>query len=275
MENKRIYPLTIILPTYNEEENMNIWLPEVISQLSDVSYLDFEILVVDDNSKDLTQSVVNNLILSYKNLRLITRLDEPSLSDSIFEGITAATKSNIMWLDADGSMDIESILKIISQAHEDNLESIYVGSRFIKDGGYKGKDKSIDLSINKILSNLINSEESPLAIFLSLYFNKILSKILNLGVTDLTSGFILGPKRHFQKKPFVNSHYGEYFIKVIVDLHIQGIEINEVGYYCKPRLYGKSKTSTNLFRLISLSKPYIFTAISSRKEIREHLRQRK
>ena len=46
MENKRIYPLTIILPTYNEEENMNIWLPEVISQLSDVSYLDFEILVV-------------------------------------------------------------------------------------------------------------------------------------------------------------------------------------------------------------------------------------
>ena len=125
MENKRIYPLTIILPTYNEEENMNIWLPEVISQLSDVSYLDFEILVVDDNSRDLTQSVVSNLILSYKNLRLITRLDEPSLSDSIYEGITAATKSNIMWLDADGSMDIESILKIISQAHEDNLESIY------------------------------------------------------------------------------------------------------------------------------------------------------
>ena len=117
--------------------------------------------------------------------------------------------------------------------------------------------------------------------YFSEYFNQsALQKVSGNATTFVQDNFSLSRKwvlrgLHFQKKPFVNSHYGEYFIKVIVNLHIQGIEINEVGYYCKPRLYGKSKTSTNLFRLISLSKPYIFAAISSRKEIREHLRQRK
>ena len=171
--------ISIILPTLNEKKNLESLIPSIADMLKNNNLnFEYEILVVDDGSTDGTSDYVNSLIRKSNCISFIERTKKKSLPLSIYEGIENSRYNNVMWLDADGSMDIESILKIISQAHEDNLESIYVGSRFIKDGGYKGKDKSIDLSINKILSNLINSEESPLAIFLSLYFNKILSKIL-------------------------------------------------------------------------------------------------
>ena len=176
-----------------------------------------------------------------------------------------------MWLDSDGSMGVDAIEKLIEKLIE-SKDIVFVGSRFVKDGGYKGK--SLDNNQKSVFSILevSNSEDSLIAIYLSLIFNKILEKILNIGVKDLTSGFIVGKKAYFRESMFENFVYGEYFIKVIVDLYILGVEIKETGYFCKPRVYGFSKTSNNLLRLISLSKPYILTAASLRKDIRANLR---
>ena len=65
---------------------------------------------------------------------------------------------------------------------------------------------------------------------------------------------------------FENAIYGEYFIKVIMDLHHNDVDLIEIGYYCKPRMYGKSKTSGSILKLFSLSIPYISTAIKSRRK---------
>ena len=190
-----------------------------------------------------------------------------SLPLSIFEGINEASKESILWLDADGSMDTDSIILLIEKFIKENKSSVVVGSRFVKGGGYKGKVSSGNQGF---LQNLKESEDSPLAIFLSLIFNKILSKILKLEINDLTSGFLIGPKKFFSKEMFDKSVYGEYFIKVITKLKLKNVDIVEVGYYCKPRIYGESKTSTNFLRLINLSKPYIKEAFLSRSEIKRY-----
>ena len=57
-----------------------------------------------------------NLSVKY-NVKLIKRQDSPSLPLSINEGITNTQKEYVMWLDADGSMDIESINKLISECN--------------------------------------------------------------------------------------------------------------------------------------------------------------
>jgi len=57
----------------------------------------------------------------------------------------------------------------------------------------------------------------------------------------------------------------------VTNLHLSDIYLREVGYICKPRIYGESKTSTNLFRLLSLSKPYLKTAINCRKKLYENI----
>ena len=258
--------LSIILPTFNEEKNMQVWLIEVFNDLEKVLFLDFEIIVVDDSSTDGTREALIEISKSKNNLKYIFRNMPRSLPISIFDGINEASKENILWLDADGSMDTDSIILLIEKFIKENKSSVVVGSRFVKGGGYKGKVSSDN---QRFLQNLKDSEDSPLAIFLSLIFNKILSKILKLEINDLTSGFLIGPKKFFSKEMFDNSVYGEYFIKVITKLKLKNVDIVEVGYYCKPRIYGESKTSTNFLRLINLSKPYIKEAFYQDQKLKD------
>ena len=69
---------------------------------------------------------------------------------------------------------------------------------------------------------------------------------------------------------FKGFNYGEYFINLIIELTKKNAKIVEVGYVCKPRKYGQSKTSTNFIKLAKLSIPYLFLAIKSRKILYEN-----
>lgn len=255
--------LTIILPTYNEEDSLKYFIPEIIEGLKNEV---FEIIVVDDSSSDNTVKVVNQFIEKNNNLKFIQRNKDRSLPLSIYEGIKNANNKYVMWLDADGSMDVDSIKLLINNLKNSN-ETVFVGSRFVKEGGYKGKNIIHKFNFKEIYYQLVKSEDSLVAIYLSLIFNKILSFLLPIGVKDLTSGFIVGKKDYFYEEMFLGYTYGEYFINVISSLYKANIEIQEVGYICKPRKFGVSKTSTSIFRLFSLSKPYIKTSVKLKREL--------
>jgi len=262
------FSVTVILPTYNEEESLEVFIPELEKVLSK---FDYEILVVDDDSSDQTANVVVKYSEKNNKIRFIQRKSNPSLPLSIYEGVKNANKNFVMWLDADGSMDAQSVLKLIENCSRD-INKVYVGSRFVEGGGYKGRESIGNFKLKKFLNSIFNSEDAILAIFLSLIFNRLLSIVLNINVKDLTSGFIIGNKSLFEKEMFTKYIYGEYFINVLTVLHLKQIVIQEVGYFCKPRLYGESKTSTNILRMVSLTSPYVRTAINSRKLINENIR---
>jgi dolichol-phosphate mannosyltransferase len=172
-----------------------------------------------------------------------------------------------MWLDADGSMDVESSKRIIQTYFSENCNAV-VGSRFVDGGGYKGKTKE-GFSL-KIFGNLFKSEDSLIAVFLSNILNRVLSRLLAVPVKDLTSGFIIIQKNFLKYEMFKGFNYGEYFISLILELTKKDAKIIEVGYVCKPRKYGQSKTSTNFIKLAKLSIPYLFLAIKSRKILYEN-----
>lgn len=255
--NKDKYNLSIILPVLNERKNLEFLVPE-LSLILDKTCDQFEIIVIDDNSNDNT----DQLLIEFKekfNINYRIRRQNNSLSLSILEGVNIAEYSNLMWFDADGSVDINSIEKLIN-FHRSEQESVFIGSRFVNGGGYKGQLK-YNKSIFNTLRNIKNSEDSIVAIYLSVIFNKILNIILKIHVKDLTSGFIIGKKEYFVKDMFENFYYGEYFINVVTKLYLSKTQIREVPFINKPRIYGKSKTSTNIFRLLQLSLPYIKQAI--------------
>ena len=163
--------LTIILPTYNEEDNVAFLIPEIIEKFKLSNIENYEILIVDDNSSDKTQDVV--IFFSKQNsfIKLISRNKQPSLPLSIYDGIIYSTKENIMWLDSDGSMDVDSIIKLLKKLDSDR-ETVFIGSRFIPGGGYKGKEEFFKIPINKMLYQLIKSEDSLIAIFYHYYLTK-------------------------------------------------------------------------------------------------------
>ena len=256
--------LSIILPTLNEIENLKTLVPELVSVAQRQNLDDYEIIIVDDNSSDGTENYVRSLQEKDKNIKILVRKEKKSLPMSIYEGILHSTKSYVMWLDADGSMDNLSVEKLIKE-QINQPESVIVGSRFVEGGGYKGVEQSGKLGIIQYIIKISNSEDSVLAIYLSKYFNKFISFITDIGVNDITSGFIIGRKEYFIENIFSKAVYGEYFLYLMKSLKRREIKIVEVGYYCKPRKYGVSKTSTNYFVLLKLSLPYIKAAFSRSK----------
>ncbi len=260
---KNISGLSIVLPTINEIENLKKLIPELISNINEAQVKDFEILVVDDGSTDGTVDFID----SYKNLdqdvSIITRNNIPSLPMAIWDGIAASKYEFILWMDADGSMPPYVVKKLVI-AQNSNLDSVIIGSRFTKGGGYKGIKELGKTNFFEAIRNVYNSNDSVFGMIFSTLFNKFLNSIFKTNLTDITSGFIIGKKSHFIEEQFTKSEYGEYFIYMLSDLLSKKINIIEIGYICETRIAGVSKTATNIGQLIKRGIPYIRTAIKVR-----------
>ena len=81
---------------------------------------------------------------------------------------------NVMWLDADGSMGGNAILKMINEIKQ-NPDNVIIGSRFVSGGGYKGQNENGSENLFRIIKNIINSEDSILAVYLSKLFNNFIT----------------------------------------------------------------------------------------------------
>ena len=168
--------ISIILPVLNEEENLKFIIPDLSEILSKLVGENFEIVVIDDQSIDNTKTLVKDFISSGYNIAYKLRSGVKSLPLSIFEGIEISKYKNVLWMDADGSMDVNSVKILISTFLNKDID-VVVGSRFVKGGGYKGLEKNSSKSFLNIVKNLKDSEDSALAVYLSIVFNKLLKTI--------------------------------------------------------------------------------------------------
>jgi len=251
--------ISVILPTLNEKENLLKLIPQIVCLFEEKIAVDYEILVVDDGSNDGTADLIYEISIKNSNVKLITRTKEKSLPLSILEGINSSYFDNVMWLDADGSMTVKAMEKLLIKFYENNKNAV-VGSRFAEGGGYKGVKNVKEQSIFTSIKNVKNSQDSVIGMLLSILINKLLSGLSKSNLTDLTSGFIVLQKKHIEDEIFINKNYGEYFIYLIKSLLDKKVIINEVGYICETRMYGESKTSSGIIRFIITGIPYLKAA---------------
>tara|TARA_Y100001949_G_C15979126_1_gene327582 strand:- start:1388 stop:2182 length:795 start_codon:yes stop_codon:yes gene_type:complete len=255
--------ISIILPTLNEEENLKKIIPEIIYKFQE-NNLSYEIVVVDDNSSDNTELTMNKFISENPNIKFVKRKNDPSLPLSIYEGIENSKFEYVMWLDADGSMPVDDMLKLV-MTQKDNINDVIIGSRFVKDGGYKGVK---DLSKNKLfqaIKSVKDSNDSVLGMIFSIMFNRVLNFLMRVNVKDLTSGFVIGKKEYFSFDIFKDAEYGEYFIFLVKHMITKKIKMVEVGYICETRIHGDSKTASNILQLFRRGIPYLKVAFKLRK----------
>lgn len=249
------HDLTVILPTFNEKENLSILVPEILNSDWPFDSRNLRVIVVDDNSGDGTDTLLSALAQSDSRFTFIIRKSKPSLPDSIFDGIQASETDYVAWLDADGSMPIRDLVRFASIANSENLD-VVIGSRFVAGGGFKGLNEVGKTTLYDFYRNLRGSQDSFLAVLLSRALNEFLRLILRAGIRDLTSGFIVARKTLIEVEDFI-ADYGDYcpiLIKRFVD---RKARIREVGYLCIPRLFGQSKTGSSLFTYIQRGIPYL------------------
>jgi dolichol-phosphate mannosyltransferase len=125
------YDLSVIIPTFNEEENI----AAIIGAVNDVcskSGIRAEILVVDDNSNDRTIPIVQEITRRCENVRLIVRMNDHGLSQSVVDGFRAARSDILLVIDADFSHPPELIPRFYEAIREG--ADIAIGSRYTKGG---------------------------------------------------------------------------------------------------------------------------------------------
>ena len=119
----------VVIPTYNEIENIELLLRDII-----LLQRDFDILVVDDNSPDGTSALVEKLIIEYPdNIFLLKRTSKLGLGTAYIAGFKWALKRHydfIFEMDADFSHNPKDLLRLYSACENENCD-MAIGSRYV------------------------------------------------------------------------------------------------------------------------------------------------
>lgn len=123
--------LSVVVPTYNEAENVGRLVERVTTALAGV---DFEVLFVDD-SADGTEQVLFELARNAPRLRIVHRTGRRGLASAVADGIELATGDVICVLDADLQHPPEA-MRALMDALERTRADLAIASRYIPGGGY-------------------------------------------------------------------------------------------------------------------------------------------
>ncbi|OGO06640.1 MAG: hypothetical protein A2Y92_05375 [Chloroflexi bacterium RBG_13_57_8] len=124
--------ISIVIPTYNERENIT---PRVERIDGALNSRDYEVVFVDDDSRDGTAGIIENLATKYP-VRVIVRKDERGLATAVIRGIEKSEGDTIVVMDADLQHPPEVIPALLSKV--DGGADIVIGSRYVEGGGMKG-----------------------------------------------------------------------------------------------------------------------------------------
>jgi dolichol-phosphate mannosyltransferase len=125
--------LSLILPTYNEGGNIQSMI-KILSQLLDhVIPGKYELVVVDDNSPDLTWKIAAELLTDYPQLRVIRRITERGLSTAVIRGWQVARGEILGVIDADLQHPPEVLLQLLQEMERG--ADLAVASRHVEGGG--------------------------------------------------------------------------------------------------------------------------------------------
>lgn len=212
---RRFHLLSIVIPTYNESENVPILINAIESALP--HSIPFEIIVVDDDSPDRTWELVEKLALTRENLRVVRRVHKRGLSSAIFDGFSCARGDAVMVIDADLQHD-EAIIPEMLKALGEN--AIVIGSRYVKGG--------------------LTDKWSKRRKFLSAAATKLSQYMLGVRVKDPMSGFFMLRREVFDACSAGVNQRGFKLLMEIIHAS-RHTDIAEIPYTFKPRKFGASK----------------------------------
>lgn len=127
----------VLLPTYNERENI----VRIILEIFSVDH-DLHLLVIDDNSPDGTGDAVRSYMRAYPNLELLSRPMKQGLGEAYKAGMLRVladdTFEKVITMDADGSHATEYLEDIL---HASDKHDLVIGSRYVQGGGIENWEK--------------------------------------------------------------------------------------------------------------------------------------
>ena len=122
--------LSIIVPTYNERKNL---LPFMTSLASALPGIDYEAIVVDDDSMDSTAAAARSLAQHDRRIRVIQRIGRRGLASAAVEGLLAASSPFLLVMDADLQHD-ERVLPAMLAKLQSGQHDLVAATRYVEGG---------------------------------------------------------------------------------------------------------------------------------------------
>jgi dolichol-phosphate mannosyltransferase len=222
----------VIIPTYNEQENITLIMDAIISLPKD-----FDILIVDDNSPDGTADIVKDLQSNYNTatetrVHLIQRIGKLGLGTAYIEGFRYAMEHHydfILQMDADFSHNPKDLIGLYLSCAE-------FGS---------------DLSIGSRYASGVNVVNWPMGrVLLSFFASKYVQLITGIPVHDTTAGFVCYRRKVLETIPLDKINFVGYAFQIEMKFLTwkYGFAINEVPIIFTDRTRGQSKMSVGIFK---------------------------
>ena len=217
--------ITVIIPTYNEAEN----LPKLVSALFSLP-LDLSILVVDDNSPDGTGDIADAFAKKHpKKLDVIHREGKLGLRTAYLSGIQHALAKGadaVAQMDADFSHDPE---RLVDMAELLKTREVVLGSRYVPGGR-------------------VDANWPIWRKWLSAFGNFYARTILGFKLRDVTTGFRLWRRETLEGMPLdrIQSSGYVFLVEMVYIAHSLGYRFGEVPIYFADRQFGTSKMSLKI-----------------------------
>lgn len=145
------YILSVVIPAYNESKTIDLVVEKLLKNLSSIN---FEIVIVDDFSKDETARISQNLVEQHKNIQLVQHKLNKGKTEALKTGFQYCTGDIIMVQDADLEYDPKDILHVIEPIRNNQADIVF-GSRLL-DPQKKNVFMPKSLFANKVLTFLSN-----------------------------------------------------------------------------------------------------------------------
>jgi len=204
----KISEISVFLPTYNEAENIQNVISNVIKVL-EKKFSKWELTIINDGSSDRTSEVLKNI----KGIKVINHEKNMGYGSALSSGFYNAKYEWISFIDSDGQFDFGEIIKFVEKQKETNADLVI---------GYYTKRQVSNFKI-------LTSKMWEMAVFL----------LFGLHVHDIDCGFKLVSKKVIEKIPKLESERGAFISsELLIKAKKRGFKIAEVAVTHYPRLIG-------------------------------------
>lgn len=219
----------VIIPTYNERENIEKTLTQVFDAFAPIDNWNCGVLVVDDTSPDKTYELVKELQKKYKNLELLVNAQKSGLGGAYLKGMAQAfgpLKADVVFeFDADLSHDPTKIPLFLQKIDEGY--DMVLGSRYIP-GGSIPADWGFHRKFLSVVGNMV-----------------IMTILTNFRIRDWTTGYRAITRRVYESVylELTSERFSGYTFQIGF-LHkaiSKGFTVAEIPFHFKDRTFGKSK----------------------------------
>lgn len=216
----------VIIPTYNEKENIEAIISAVFSQEKQ-----YDILVVDDSSPDGTANIVENIQNKYPNLFIEIRKEKIGLGTAYIHGFKWAIAKKydyIIEMDADFSHNPNDLIRLYNACAVEGAD-FSIGSRYLN---------------NKI--NVVNWDFKRL--FLSYFASRYVRIITRIPIFDTTAGFVCYKRKVLQNIDLDKIKFIGYAFQIEMKFKAwrQNFKHKEISVIFTDRKKGTSKMSSSI-----------------------------